>query len=118
MHVCVYACTRVSRHSGQCALGAVVLVFLSVDMTVLGVSQASSVLRLLGGQGTGGGRSLWLVWPVPEPAPFSGGLSHPRVPVNRAIPASRPPACHLCWLNLGACVQRLSQVPSHMGGRI
>ena len=116
MHACVYACTCVSRHSGQCALGAFVLVFLSVDMMVLGVSQASSVLGLLGGQGTGGGCSLWLVWPVPEPAPFSGGLSHPRVPCQQSHPSQQAACLPPLLAKFGSlCSAAVSGSQSHGG---
>lgn len=94
VHVCVFAWACVDRHSNQCTLGAVVHVFLSVDVTVLGRSQASSVLGFPGGQEIGGGHSLWLVWPVPEPAPILEWAVPPLHALSTELsqPAGRPPA--------------------------
>ena len=84
--VCVCVCVCVNRHSGQRMLGAPVI--LSVDMRMLGVSQASPVLGLLGVQGTGGSCSFWLAWPIP----FPGGLSPLHVPCQQSRP-SQQAAC-------------------------
>lgn len=55
-----------------------------VDMTELGVSEATSVLGLPRGQGTVGGHSLWLAWPGPEPAPSLNVLAHPCLPCHQS----------------------------------
>lgn len=115
VHACVRVCARVCVHvymhvhvrTHTCVNGHGVRVFLSVAMTVLSVSQSSSALGLPP-----------TVLACPTAHPSSDGLSHLRCPVTRATPASRPLACHLSWLNLGAYVRRPSQVPSHMGGCI
>lgn len=86
LYPCVCVCVCVNRHSGQRMLGASVI--LSVDMRMLGVSQASPVLGLLGVQGTGGSCSFWLAWPIP----FPGGLSPLHVPCQQSRP-SQQAAC-------------------------
>ena len=86
LYPCVCVCVCVNKHSGQCMLGAPVI--LSVDMRMLGVSQASPVLGLLGVQGTGGSCSFWLAWPIP----FPGGLSPLHVPCQQSHP-SQQAAC-------------------------
>lgn len=88
-----------------------------VDLTVLRVYQAIPLLGLHRGRRQVGSFILAGLACL-ESAPCLGRLSHPclPLPITRAIPASRLPACHFCWLNLGACVEWPSQVPSHMAG--
>lgn len=107
----VHACV-LNRHRAPCTSGAFVQC-LSVVMTVLSVSQASSVLGLPGAIRSG--------WPGPSqgpPRPQTGCPIPAALSQEPPPPAGHPPACHLCWLNLGARVRQPSQVPGHMGGCI
>lgn len=107
----VHACV-LNRHRAPCTSGAFVQC-LSVVMTVLSVSQASSVLGLPGAI-----RSGWPGLSQGPPRPQTGCPIPAALSQEPPPPAGHPPACHLCWLNLGARVRQPSQVPGHMGGCI
>lgn len=112
MHVCVCVTVcviMVSAHWGTCSC---ISVF--VNMTELRVSEAASVLGLPRGQGTGGGHSLWLARPGPEPAPSLSVLAHPHLPCHQSYLSQQATLlAKFGSLCCGPC-----QVPSHMGGRI